>query len=501
MDQLRRDRLDETLPGGLGRLVREGRVYTEGMLDHGITSTCPGHASLITGRHPGAVGVPGNSYIERASGEAVYCVADSPERAPVFGLPEGQGRSPVRLRATALGDWMKDAHPAGRVASVSPKDRSAILLGGQRADAAYWFEGPVGFTTSRYYRDELPEWVRSFNARLRERVPEAWEHAVSADAAGGRPDDFEAESAEHSRTSPHPIAADDFERFAGNLAATPFLDLITLDFARELLERERLGRDQAPDLLAIGLSATDSVGHEYGPESHEARDALLRLDAAFGRFLAELERELGPDAVVTALSADHGVLPLPEWLARTGRARCPVEGGRASVTRLAMGLGWQLHRRFTGLWSLPRQWIELSGTGLSVDRALAAERGVAVADVIATTERYLERNGVIRQVWTADEIRNGRDEYARLYRNSWTAERGADLILQLEPGCLLSPQDHGTSHGTPYPYDRAVPIVFHGAGIESGRVGGRARTIDVAPTLARHLGVTPPPELDGVPLF
>ena len=209
VDQLRRDRIDDTLPGGLGRLVREGHVFTEGVVDHAASETCPGHASISSGRHPGRVGVVANRYIEVATGERRYCVWDPSPDAAVIGAEDPEdGRSPRALRTDALGDWMKRADPAARVFAVSAKDRSAITLGGQGPDGVYWLRRNArpGFTTSLHYARELPGWVARWNDDLVERVPAEWIHEPPPGlATAGRPDDFPGESDERSRTSPHPV--------------------------------------------------------------------------------------------------------------------------------------------------------------------------------------------------------------------------------------------------------------------------------------------------------
>ena len=196
IDQLRADRLDPMLPGGLGRLQREGRVFADALLAHAFTATCPGHATMLTGRHPGPAGVPGNRFVDRQTGKVVYCVDDpSPDAKTLLGT---HGRSPRRLRVTALGDWLKASDPASRVFAVSAKDRAAITLGGRRPDAAYWLdrEGALGFTTSAYYLPELPPWVREWTGRdpardgFLARVPVRWVHPTGDPANGARADAY-----------------------------------------------------------------------------------------------------------------------------------------------------------------------------------------------------------------------------------------------------------------------------------------------------------------------
>jgi predicted AlkP superfamily pyrophosphatase or phosphodiesterase len=507
VDQLPRERAKADLPGGLGRLVREGRVYTEAVLDHAMTETCPGHATVLTGRHPAHAGIPANRFLDPETGTSVYCVGDSATTARVLGGKKG--RSPRNLRVSTLGDWMKSANPASRVFSVSGKDRAAITLAGHSPDVAYWFHSgeEIGFTTSGYYLDRLPAWVRAFNGHdppedgFFSRVPESWDHIADAGGPPRRPDDFSGESDRFGRTSGHRLRDEDLEASAARLVASPFLDEVTLDFATTLVREEGLGRGSSPDLLAVSFSAMDYVGHLYGPYSHESRDALRHLDLAIGRFLEFLERELGPGAVLVVLTSDHGVLPLPEWLEHTGGSRCPVKGGRIGVRRLGLRLMAKLHWEFSPLFSFPREWVTFAGFQLRVDRSLASRHGVAVGDVIAATRRILEAEPAIAKVWTPEQIERDGDEFARLYRNSFDPERSGDLVVQIAPTCLISPFDEGTTHGSPYLYDRAIPLIFWGAGIEGGRVAGPARTVDIAPTLARRLGIAPPATLDGQPLF
>ncbi len=507
IDQMRRDRLDGSLPGGLGRLVRDGRSYSESRLDHAGTATCPGHASMVTGQQPGSSGVPGNQHLDRSLTVPLYCVSDTAPDAAVLGTPAGgPGRSPRKLRASALGDWLKAAHPRARVFSIAGKDRAAIALGGRRADASYWMPslGFIGFTTSAFYRKELPEWVRAWNGEdpfvdgfLRE-LPETWEHRFRLD--GPRPDDYAAESDRFGRTSPHTLRAETPEDTWQAYIISPWADTHTLQFARELVRKEGLGSDDVPDLLTISLSATDRIGHLYGPESHESYDALRRLDADLGEFLDFLDTQVGPGRTLIALSADHGVLPLPEWLEETGRSTCPIEGGRSNLVWMIYRLYFDLWREFTPLFTWPKAWVYFAGTNLNVDRGLAMQHGVEIETVAAFVEEWLEGEEAIETVWNRQEIRTDTGEFAELYRNSFDPERSGDLVVQIREGCLISPFDEGTSHGSPYLYDREVPIVLYGNGVEPGVIGGRARTIDIAPTLAKRLGIPFPAGLAGVPL-
>ncbi|MGH0038218.1 MAG: alkaline phosphatase family protein [Myxococcota bacterium] len=496
VDQLRSDRLEPDLPGGLGRLAREGRVFGEAVVDHAASETCPGHVVLTTGRHPGPSGVPGNDYVDRASGSRVYCVDDPSAGSRVFG--DRAGRSPRAIRVDALGDWLAASRPGSRVYSVSGKDRAAIAMGGQRPDGAFWYwrSTPPRFTTSHYYAESEPDWLPEWNQRWRSRLPDRWRLAPHLDVPDGRPDDFAAESDELGRSGDKPLAEGDPDELADRVYASPHLDEITLELAGEIVRRFGLGRGPDLDLLLVSLSATDTVGHLYGPWSHESRDVLLRTDAALGAFLADLERRVGPGALAVALSADHGVLALPEWLAATGRETCPVEGGRVGLTWLGLRLLASLHFEYSPF-SWPGPWLHFAGTRATVDRQRARDHGVSVEEVTAYAEAWIERHPAIAEAWTREEIERGTSETARLYRNSLDPERGGDLQFELAHGCLITPFSTGTTHGTPHAYDREVPLVFFGPGVRAGAAPGPARTVDLAPTLARWLGIPVPGDLDG----
>lgn len=523
IDQLRADRATSALPGGIGRLMREGRVFADAAHAHADTETCPGHAVMLTAMHPGRAGIPSNEWIDRDSGRTVYCVEDaSPEGQVIGAPPDGagaatsagapakspSGRSPRSLRADALGDWMKERWPAAKVFAVSAKDRAAIALGGRHPDAAYWLDrGAQGFTTSRWYRAALPDWIERWHGdgegqgRFLAKLPERWEHESGVPANGARPDDGTAESPQFSRTSGHPVRGSDRRSTLERVAFTPWLDSITIDFARTLVDAESLGRDEAPDLLALSLSATDLIGHLYGPGSQEARDALARLDRELGALLDRLERVVGKSRLLVALTADHGVLELPEWLQESGQSACPLPGGRQLATPLRESLARGLAAAL-GEPPSDSPWVFDAGLSLTVNRALAAARGVDVSRVVEAARAFFAVHPGVARTWTPEEIAAARerDPVAGLQARSFDPERSGDLIVEPRPDCLFSPFPFGTSHGSPWLYDRAVPLVLRGPGVMPGIVRGRAAPVDLAPTLAGLLGLAVPVDRDGRPL-
>src|SRR5688572_13072118 len=315
VDQLRPDYFDRwraQLTGGLGRLARGGAFYTNAFQDHALTETAPGHAATMSGRFPRRTGIARNS-----------AGVQDPQQPLIEA--RGLGASPFRFRGTTLTDWLRSRNPRTRALSVSGKDRGAILPIGRDAQNVFWFAAPGLFTTSTYYADTLPEWVRRFNERS---LPDSmairpWT-LLLPESAYAESDSVPDEANARDFMFPH-VAANDPE---WGLAATPFYDELTLGFALEGLRALDLGAGPQTDILAISLSATDYVGHKYGPDSREIHDQILRLDRALGAFLDSLFAVRDSTKVIIALTADHGVASFPE-----------VYGQRAGTTAFHVDVG------------------------------------------------------------------------------------------------------------------------------------------------------------------
>ncbi|NIP80931.1 MAG: hypothetical protein GWM90_17625, partial [Gemmatimonadetes bacterium] len=295
---------------------------------------------------------------------------------------------------------------------------------------------------------------------------------------------------------PYPPAAEGStpDRFAPSFATRPYLDELTFAVARAAVEHHGLGEDEIPDLLWVGASAADFIGHGYGPFSREVQDHFLRLDAMLGDFLAWLDERLG-GAYVVALSSDHGVLPMPEELARRG-----YDAGRIPADSLATSL---------------RRALDAATTAAGVDAQVAAGLIVLDAymmfpedvaeptrrDIRSRTAATLRRLPGIADVVTLDEVQDSTTArpLVALYRNSWFPGRSPDLWIRPRDGWLAGLGDRITAHIAPYDYDLRVPLILAGPGIVPGRYGRAVATVDLAPTLAALLAVEAG-DVDGSPL-
>lgn len=475
VDQLSQElltRYQDVFTGGLRRLIDGGRWYQNATHDHAGTVTAAGHATLATGTHPSRHGIVANEWFESVDGDwiAISNVGDS--TVQIVGHGDLDGVSPRNLKRDGLTDWLVAAYPGAKVASVSAKDRGAVLPGGHAGDQVWWFASSVGrFVTSTYYRDRDPAWIDRFHDEVLSALAadSVWASRVPPALAGlSDPDTSEYEAANAAPAFPHRFAAPgertDFWRWFEH---TPMLDEATLTLARIAVDQEGMGRDSIPDLLAISLSQTDRVGHDFGPLSREQLDNLLRLDAGLGAFFAHLDSVVGRGGWVLGMSADHGVL-------MTGH-------GESAIAR----------RETAGDEAAFEQVMEEAGAG-----------GSAIPDLAAA----LEELDFVAEAWTHEELTGGAiaDSFAVFERHSLYPGRARKEIsrrgveMRVEPNFLTPAR--GSSHGTPYWYDRHVPILFYGPGVSAGRDATRVSTVDFAPTLARLIGIPYPEDLDGAPL-
>ncbi|MBV9108699.1 MAG: alkaline phosphatase family protein [Gemmatimonadetes bacterium] len=481
VDQMRPDyftRWPGQLTGGLARLWNGGAVFTDAYQDHAITETAPGHASVMSGRFPRSTGIVSNP------------AGVNPDPQTRLVGYDSVGSSPFRFRGSVLFDWMRTADPNSRALSVSRKDRAAILPLGRAHQTVLWYAPNGSFVTSTYYADTLPAWVRAFNAR---RLPQsyagtAWELVAPAEQYAER-DDVPVENGRKNQTFPHrfPSTADSA---AAALPSFPQMDEVTLRLALAGLREMRLGRGTSSDLLAISLSSTDAVGHAFGPDSREIHDQVLRLDRWIGAFLDSVYAERDPSTVIVALTADHGVTPYPEVADPAHAAAMHVsdEAVKAWTRAAAARLGVDTTTvRFEDGGLLRLDPVALARAGR--DPQAVARDFVAFARAIPGVQRA----DLVSELAAGDTVN---DSVTRRWLHMIPRDLPYYAVVTVRPGYVWGSRALA-EHGSPSDLDAHVPILFYGAPFAPGKYGVFARTADIAPTLARALGVNPTEPLDG----
>lgn len=414
----------------------------------------------------------------------------------------GLGASPFRFRGTTLTDWLVAKDPRTLVLSVSRKDRAAILPIGRSKQAVFWYAPNGSFTTSTYYASSLPDWVNAFNAR---KLPasfagRAWQ-LLLPESAYSEPDSVPTESGGIGFLFPH-IESASPDTAARLLAEFPWMDELTLNFALAGVNSLKLGTGPQTDVLAISLSTTDAVGHRYGPNSREIHDQILRLDRSLGAFLDSLFRIRNQNEVVIALTADHGLTPFPEV-----HAVDPNTGAiRVNVRPVLQGLSNALFESGVPGFGLNSAFGAYSGNGFSFDGgvldldlpALAKAKINPDSLVRVLRGEFLRVPGVARADRISDLARADTvsDRIARRWLHMFSDESKAALVVTLAPyNYWLG--SYQAQHGSPNDSDAHVPIIFYGNGIKPGRYPEFARVVDMAPTLAAIVHVTPQEKLDG----
>jgi predicted AlkP superfamily pyrophosphatase or phosphodiesterase len=497
VDQMRSDYLDRFAPlftGGLKRLREQAALFTNARYRHACTETGPGHSVLLSGRSPKHSGIVGNDWYDSASRRNLNVVED-PVHHTVGG--RGRGASPRNFIGFTVGDVLKNVSPRSRVVGVAGKDRSAILMGGARADGAYWYGAGGAFVTSTYYAADAPGWLTAFNGqRLADRYAGVkWTRLLPDEPtylkyAG--PDDVKGEWDNKDTVFPHAIRGQPPEElFYDDLRRTPFADELVLAAALAAIDAHALGADEDTDLLAVGFSATDSIGHTYGADSQELMDQVLRLDRTLEKLFEELDRRVGLARVLVVLSADHGVQPLVEVL--QARGETAVRTGPEALHKPVQAA---LEKRFPGARGLVAAW---DGSNLYFDLDALARQHLRRADVEQAAIEGLMASGLVDRVYTHADLLGeapAADPDFWLFQNAFFQPRSAHLVTRLKRNVYVGSYVGGTSHGTVQDYDRHVPILFMGPGVKPGTYEAESGPEDIAPTLGALLGLDYP-EQDG----
>ena len=479
---------------------REGASFANCYHRHAFTFTGPGHSVILTGAYPNRTAIIGNGWFDPAWGRDRYCVEDPDSQ--LVGLPEGEGgdaMSPASLQAETLGDVLKRSTAGkAKVFGIALKDRAGILMAGRRADAAYWFNSRR-WVTSTYYRDELPGYFRTWNeSRIVEQYAGAsWNLTYPIERYHlVRPDDYEHENDGFGlgKAFPHRLALADDKAFDKQLPITPIGNQLTLEAALMLIEFEELGKDDVTDFLAVGLSANDYAGHQYGPYSLEVQDITYRTDQLLSQFVAQLNARVGEGNWTLALTADHGVAPLPEFLEELGRVptlRNPL--GDVDLNEFQALLEGKL-RQALGEPPEGEQYVlkaEVNQINLNRNPDVLANGRLQQAR--QTIKTALLEHGAIHAAYTRDEILAANGSAGRLlshFKKAFHAERSGDVLFVLPPYTIQSRS--AATHGSPWAYDTHVPLLLMGAGVKPGEYTKQCSPANLGPTLAKLLMVESP---------
>ena len=524
IDALRGDlpqRFDNVLgEGGFRYLMGEGIHYSNANYQHANTETIVGHTSLATGSVPAAHGMVGNVWFDREVDRLVYNIEDSRYHLLTVGADvdaqseidytqkaaRSDGRSPDNILTSTFSDELA-VHFAGKakIFAVSVKDRGAVSMAGH-AGKAFWFSKATGqFVTSNYYYEQYPDWVNQWNAREPASAysGKSWElmHPTQQYLFGDADDrDYETDLAGFGRTFPHAWGESSDKYVTTKLTLSPAGDELTLDFAKELLQKEQLGQDEVPDYLAISFSSNDYVGHMFGASSLETEDNLARLDRTLAELFSYVDENVGLENTLIVLSADHGQPETPGHLQERGintafyfdieaLNKAPV----IAVLKAQFGVGEELIEAYFNPY-------------LYLDHKLIREKGLDQGEVEQVIAEELKKFKGIAYAVSSTALRTASlpdNLMMQSIQHNFHAKRSGDIYLVYEPNVFINDFDGlvvASTHGSPWRYDTFVPVMFAGAGIQKASVSRAVTPYDIAPTLANYLGVKLPSGAVGTPL-
>lgn len=492
---------------GFRRLQEEGTWFKNCNYPYSDTVTAAGHATLLTGCSPRTHGIIGNVWHDRRSGKEVYCVEVERYALVPPSAEKGAGKrgnvpaAPDYLLVPTVGDSLKkETNGKGRVVSLSLKDRSAVLPGGRLADVCYWMAPTTGdFITSTFYRDAPHPWIAEFN---RKHLPNQWfdkdwvrllpdldyaRYSSKDDAPG------EGIGEKQGTTFPHPMTGglkQPGKAYYDAVYTSPYGNELLSDLARLAIDRERLGADNIPDLLCLSFSSNDAVGHVWGPDSQEVLDITLRSDRLVRDLLRLLDEKVGKGRYVVVLSADHGVCSLPETLRARG-----IAAGRIDEKELLAGIEAFLSTRY-GKVGEKERWIEaFASPSLYLNHKLLKARRLQPREIEDAVAGFMRKQPYIERAYTRTQLLappEANDSFGQAVRRSFFPDRSGDVMLVSKPHFFTTKYLTGTTHGTPHPYDKHVPLLVYGTDIPA-RISDEAVTPQAAALiLARALHVSPP---------
>jgi len=506
VDQMRGDYVDKFLgqwTGGLKRLVEEGAWFRDAAYPYAATETCVGHSTISTGAFPSTHGMVANAWWDRKEQKMVTCTLDPDPSAKNIGYvgatPKGADTA-WRMGVPSFAEELKfQTNGATRIVTFSLKARAAITMAGHKADAATWFDGGAWVTSSPYgMQPFIEEQAKSHPAKADFgktwvlSLPES-AYWYGEKALGAVPPDG------WDLTFPHPLrgktgVGEPDSAYYEQWASSPYADTALTELAEKAVDALKLGNSNGTDFLAVSYSSVDYVGHEFGPRSREIQDILVRLDKDLGNLFAHLDQKIGRGNYVVALSADHGVVPIPEDMQKTG-----ADAGVLHLPEVQQRIEKALESFNYAKPAVAR----ISGSDVyfatGVYEKLAADSNAmnAVMDAIRTVPG-------VAAVYRAEELRDRpatpqsstQSPTHRAFAYSYFAGRSGDLFILPKPYWLLDgtplgkSRSYGTGHGVPYNYDQHVPVLLMGFGIQPGQYFQPITPADIAPTFGALCGIT-----------
>jgi predicted AlkP superfamily pyrophosphatase or phosphodiesterase len=475
--------------GGFKRLINQGFSCENTFIPYVPTVTAPGHTSIYTGSVPAVTGITGNLWWDDVRKKEVYCTEDTTVKTVGSSTKAGL-QSPRNLLVTTICDELRLAtNFQSKVIGVAIKDRGGILPAGHSANAAYWYDPQVGnWITSTYYMNDLPQWVKDINEKklVDKYYDKGWNTLYPLNTyTQSTSDDKTYESKSIGTGFPYDLKKFK-EKNYGAISSTPYGNSFTIDMAKAAIEGENLGADAITDFLAMSFSATDYIGHGFGPNSIEQEDDFLRLDKDLGDFLNYLDNKIGKGQYTVFLSADHGVAHVPAFMAEN---RLPA--GKFTEGAILE----QLNQTLKNAFGVDNLAVSISNYQLILNNdVIRADKKLNKEEIISASINFLSKQESVLRVFDLNEIGEVPlpAKIKEMVANGYYPKRGGDVQLIFKTNYMENYSPTGTTHGMWNPYDSHIPLLWYGWGIKTGKTNRETYMTDIAPTLAALLHIQMP---------
>lgn len=504
VDQMRYDYLTRFYnkygEGGFKRMMNEGFNCKNNHFNYVPTYTGPGHASVYTGTTPKYHGIISNYWYDKSIKKSVYCVEDSTVKA-IGTDSELEQMSPHRMLTTSFADENRlFTQMRGKTIGVAIKDRGAILPAGHTANAAYWFRGKNegAWVTSTFYRNDLPKWVKDFNASdVAESYLKVWDTYYPIDTyteSGSDENNFEhGFDGKNTATFPYDLKTLKNKNMGFDiLKATAYGNSLTTDFAIAAIKGEALGQDEVTDVLTLSFSSTDYVGHNFGVNSKEIEDTYIRLDKDLERFFKFLDAEVGKGDYTVFLTADHGAVNVPSYLSSV-----KIPAGYIDNDERKEKFQTFLKENY-GTTDIVEN---VSNNQVFLNKEKLKELNLNLHEVEqAIVDEQISYSNIAK-VYTATAMSstNFSTGIEALLQNGYNQKRSGDVIVVNDVAHTRYSKT-GSTHGSGLNYDTHVPLLFFGKGIAKGETLSKTVIPDIAPTISALLGISFPNGATGQPL-
>ncbi|MBN8622655.1 MAG: alkaline phosphatase family protein [Flavobacteriales bacterium] len=504
VDQMRWDYLyryyDKYGNDGFKRLLNQGYSLNNVHINYIPTVTALGHTSIYTGSVPAIHGIAGNDWLDRTTGKNVYCTTDENVKPVGTANVRVGSHSPKNLWSTTITDELRLAtNFQAKVVGVSLKDRASILPAGHNPTGAYWFDDSTGnFVTSSYYMNDLPQWMKNFNAQnLPEKlVANGWNTLRPLNQyTESSPDNSPWEGllgSAKTPTFPYNNLAADYQAKKDNIRYTPFGNTLTLKVAEASIEGEGLGKDHITDFLAINIASTDYAGHKFGPNSIEVQDVYLRLDQDLAEFFKYLDKNIGKNEYTVFLSADHG----------GAHAVGFMQEHKMATGFFGEGAEKSLNEKYKLKYGVENLLTSIDNYQIYLDQSLIEKNKLDMTNVVDYLVDELNKDQSV--LFAVNLKKLGQAPIPEPIKtriiNGYNWQRSGDIQLISHDSMLPPYAKKGTTHSVWNSYDSRVPLIFMGWGIKNGESNKEYNMTDISPTIASLLRIQFPSGNIGNPI-